>query len=713
MSLQAIQTPEGNFLYKYTPGLVEADRIAAQVNAFKNMAVNLRDQEQHWEASAKPKDEGLPNVEVGKPLVNGNVASHVDNTQYGIQEVGGKKVLTLFGNAQGHKQLFSSSQKPTARSRPSHEDTNGSSILASTGTPMVLREDRLPNQIFSTQIVATDTQDALPTARQTLKFGELFKPPSSLQPLAPPKHSKRAVSRESNITWTRDSSSDLGGKSGYTNEKLPTGSWLGYNSISLTQEPVSPESKRKRRDRALSTGETIADPPEKVKAAQASVKEDALFRGVYSSFAPCKDDSEALIPEDVRSEVWWQRYGDACFRDVFALDPNSNDVETTTSGMAVDDDQPDNEAFREVVDNYDPMLLETNTAHDSNLENKDVQSILEEISELLESLQSFQRIRNATLRPNMNQTASAQVLASTPTPGETKLYATSKTRLANLVTRLPPYVVAKTDGEQLSDLIVSRQILMEGKNYQGVMEEDQASRRAAGEALSNALGATAAARPATGSRPSQPALARKSTGQGYNSTARPIPSSQRQPLSSWQTPAQSYASSAQRPGYSQQSNYSRPLTASYRAGATPQTNGPASTYPQSPSQPQYQQRAQNYGTAQGYGGYGSSHPYNRNVSQPTPQYQQPVQRPGSGYYNGGTGQPAVPQAPMQRAPMRPQVGQPAHSPLGIGSPYAPPNNSRPITPSTPAQSNVQCPNGGAGSSPSANVVGVQAVNEVS
>lgn len=699
-ALQKVQSLEGNFLRKYTPELVEADRRSAEIEVFRRMAANLRAQEKAVQHSRPAEDTSASPSNSIKRMVNGDTGSEGDELRVNVSEICGKKVLTLYGNAQGHKQLFSSSQQALQQNEQVDEQNAASDARPLVEVSMPLREDKLPQQIYSSQIVSTDTQDALPKARQRLHFGELFKPPSSLKTLTPPKHPKHTTSRAAEISWTMEDSGSRAAKSGYAYEKLPTGAWLGYNSVSLPQEPISPEAKRKRRDRALSSGEPAVDQSLSLKVAQAQAKEDALFRGAYSSFAPCIDDSGALVPEEIRSEVWWHRYGDNSLYPADESDPELEPAEPTPEDVPLPATDMEEESFRKVVENYDPALLETEITRGHDPTEDDVDHLLQRISQLLESLLSFQRLRNATLRSSIGQSASTQDSPAVPTANEVKLYETSRTRLADLITKLPPYATAKLGGQQLSDLLVSRQILVDGRNYQGVMEEDQASRKAAAEALSNALGA-ANTRPTSGARASNTVNSRKPA-PAYN-TSRPTPSNSRQPLSSWQTPAQSGASSNHRPTYGQTPGYNRSLASGYRPGGT---SGTPTNYSQTPSQPQYQQKAQVYNSGPSYGaGYGATHQYGRNNATPLqagPQYQPNMQRPSSGGYYNGQSAPA-PQATMQspRAPVRPPNGHSAHSPMGAGSPYAPPpppsSSTRPITPSTPAHAAMSRPGSGAGS----------------
>lgn len=249
----------------------------------------------------------------------------------------------------------------------------------------------------------------------------------------------------------------------------------------------------------------------------------------------------------------------------------------------------------------------------------DVDQVLREISELLETLASHQRIRNTSLSSSNSVARTpispAPILASRigkpdePAEDEISTYHSLRRELVYLILKLPPYAVAKLDGDQLADLGVSKLIPFETKDVKGTLEEDHVARLAKYTAMQTAAGiasltrgnstsgqhynTTAQRTPAIG----QAANTRYGQSAQYNAIRPPQPQFQRSTSSSSQygTPV-----SVHRPSYGQQPNqYTRPPTAQQ---AYSQANGQHYYRSQQPS-----------------AGYSS---YAQQYSQQTPQTQQ-------------------------------------------------------------------------------------------
>lgn len=555
-------------------------------------------------------------------------------------------------------------------------------------TYMPLRENGLPHQIYSTAVEPSSITD---TESTKTTFRDVFQPPSKITPLDPPKTPAPALTRSSSITWTQNAySAETSKTQGYINEKLPTGMWLGYAGAISPQEPVSPEAKRKRRDRALSTGEAKLFDSEGIKAAQAQAQEDALFRSVYSSFAPCKDNSGSVIPEEVKHQIWWDKEGQEYFDQVFALDWVEDEVSNAQIMDLASPLDEEESLLKDAVEQFEPTSLEVSPMTDG----EEHAATIREVSELLETLHSCQRIRNCSLSAKplsgVIESSAVSQLAGTnfsPNATETNLYNQTKTRLACLVARLPPYVTAKLNGEQMADLNVSRRVPMTKTNYHGSMDEDQ-STRLAKVAAYNATKTTATPRAGVAGTPRAvaPSQANRSiTGLPpyvNNSIQRANPSYPPRPaaITNWQSSPAAYNSNMPR-GYGQQPNYARTPTYGW-AGQTAaqQANGTSAAYQSNPSQLLYRQHAQSFGMHS----VGSPSTQNGNYSTQNP-------RPNSG---GTPGQyqapPHFPQSP--RVPQIPQLQSLNQSPAQGVSPYVPPmanmasgnSNSRPQTPAVPA-----------------------------
>jgi hypothetical protein len=116
---------------------------------------------------------------------------------------------------------------------------------------------------------------------------------------------------------------------------------------------------------------------------------------------------------------------------------------------------------------------------------KEADEILDEVSDMIQTLSSYQRIRNLTLPNSQNRQSSDPVTGdmlanSGPQPSEDEqlTYNMLKAQLALIVKTLPPYAVAKLNGDQLDDLLISTKVEISTDNYRGVMEEDDAAMQA-------------------------------------------------------------------------------------------------------------------------------------------------------------------------------------------------------------------------------------------
>ena len=677
--------------WKYQPESLEPSRLGAQVKAFKRMLRNLMMQESDRGLiqSLRLKDE--------ESLAEAS-ASSISTLEDDVGAVAGKAVLTLFGNAQGqHKQLFSSFQKPL----PRHVWTNGPSTDATLQTPpealMPVRENGLPgNQIVSSRLVAVESNDAVPTTKQNLKFRDIFHAPSSLPKLSPPKPTPSTTLRNATITWTDNREDfDHARKNDYTTEKLPTGHWLGYDGISTEEEPVTAEIKRKRRDRALSSGEANAEPLERTRAALAWAKEDALFRRVYSSFAPSVDNSAALVPEETKNDIWWNRVGQPWLEQPPAVDPALEEMSVNPDQANEQIQANEEEDYTDVVENYEPPTMDATV--DESEKGEGLQPTLLRISELLESLQSYQRVRNSRLTPatRASATNNSEGLVAPASETEQEIYNQLRTELTRVAGKLPPYVLAKTDGTPLSTLVISKALLLESKDYQGTMDDDQATRLSAAAALNTSIGAASSTRTSSTVRPGSFSHSRAASGHlssgNQVQSARTPSAMNKPPLSNWQSPSQSYSPSLPRAPYNQPTGYNRTPLNQYTAGrpiATP-ANGIAGAYSHSPGQPLHQQRTQNISAP--WTGYASSANAHRNSSSGQAGYPPTIQRPSSSTYAApSAGATQTTAADARATPLGPMSGT-TQSPLQRGSPYAPPqapmvssasSTSRPETPVT-------------------------------
>ena len=593
-------------------------------------------------------------------------------------DVPGDNVLTLLANTQPPKQLFTSLCKPLVTSRP-------------------LDEPALPNGITTARVMPQHSIDE-EVEKPARTFKDVFAPPTSLPPLALPKQSRHTATRSSSVNWYNPAETEPKAKSskadGYTKQPLTTGQWLKYNVAPSPTQLASPETKRKQRDRALSVGESQAALSREALETHNQAKEDALFRSLYSNFAPSRDDSSALVPEQQKNRQWWDKYGETRYVEIVGIrDDGMQDTEETVANGIADEESIDEEQLERDIANWkmdDPLQeMQESSVQNHGVSQTEIEAddVLKEISDLLETLHSHQRIRNLTLpnnvRPTAGQNQQSTDVAGSPTQPSTAefdVYEMLKNQLTLIISNLPPYLLSKLDGDKLGALKISTRIRVESRNSKGILEESEASasaRRAATPSVASA-GATQApsAYPSRSSsylQASTPAQQYPRAGYGPSTAPRPAANSSylQNPQYSNRPASSNYSSGTPRPAYTGQGGYPAQAAA---AASTPRYN-----YGQQYSQ---QQSQSSYGSYQN--GY---RPYS-------------VQNVNSYNYNGqmAASQTRAPSTPAQTSPPAyrgpaSEYPQRAVPPQGYGYGSAQ-NNGRasPHSQSRPAFSN-QTPQG--------------------
>lgn len=391
-----------------------------------------------------------------------------------------RQVLTLFGSAPNARQLFSSFQQPT-ETRDKTESKP-------------LREWGLPNGISSTRIVPVHGS----TAKEEKKvptLGELFPQPATLVQLNPPRQSKHTATRSASVSWVNATETSNPSRTyrreSYSTQPLATGQWLKYNVPPSPSQLATPEAKRKQRDRALSFGEPQPTLPQETLDAHNQKKEDALFQSVYSSFAPSSDNTGATISQRTKERLWWDKFGQRKYEDLCnsTTTYEVGDDETGVRGVVeIDTDDQKIDPFKEAVDTWkpedNPVLLEE--AKRATTEppgtTQEVDEILKEISELLETLNSYQRVRNLSLSNNARATAGQSITVSgtptSPSSAEIDMYNVLKSQLSIMVSSLPPWALARIDGEKWCSLSVSSRLQVEGENFKGTVDDEELATRA-------------------------------------------------------------------------------------------------------------------------------------------------------------------------------------------------------------------------------------------
>ena len=627
---------------QYTVIDPEKNELSLKINAFKQLAHELIRKERAFNETLAAKAEDTisydSNHAFGSKLLT-NVTAKTGDT---------KVALTLYGNAPQPKQLFSSLQQATKVSGDNQD------------VVQALREAGLPNGITTTQIVPIQSTSSTDEKKRVQTLGELFPTPTTIPQLQPPKPSKIATTRSSTVGWYQPSAADLSPRGmSYSRQGISHGHWLDYTNAS----PAQNSTKKKTRDRALSLGGAKVPQMDAEPVESEAAKLDALFRSAYSGFAPTKDDAAAVVPEGVMNRIWWQRIGEKNFERLIENATILDEIDTTEPEIALAEvhDADETETFREAIEWYETQSNERSleAVVEKSAEEKDVEEILDGISELLETLNSYQRIRHLSLntRPaGLLSTVDTTTLGTPTKPSDSEIatYEILKSQLSLMIASLPPYAVAKLDSNQMAELCISTKIPIEVDNYKGVMEEDEVAAKAKAAALS-AASTSRVSQPASLPRASSTALygnqyARQAApvSQQYYGTQTPI----RPPVNNFQRPPSTAPAPfpAQRPAAAQAY---RP--ASYGNG-TP-------TYPHQNPRPLQQQytAAQTYTQHSPQPSQGYARPvgqYNQNVPQSAPQaprYPQAAYAQQSSNHNGmnyqysngaNTGRQPSPQKPM-------------------------------------------------------------------
>ena len=547
-------------------------------------------------------------------------------------ERGSQTVLTLHGGLSGGRQLFSSLKQPPS-------ENLDPSLFSNSPSDGAILEAALPNGISTTTIIPSHIPSGHEKEQEPPTLGDLCPMPSHFASLDPPKPSSQTTTRGNSVGWYKPGSpapyaKRTGTRESYNNQTISGGQWLSYN-VPPTTALQSTGEKRKQRDRALSTGEPnpelSAEDLERTRLLQEAHQQqrDAeLFKCVYSSFAPSYDNSASVVSQEMKSKLWWHKVGRYKYQDVSLPEDVAAFEETdygpyASNGAATEDEDS---AFKSAVDAFGDISDANLLAFQANqgipaaakTGDRDVDEILQDISELLETLNSYQRNRHMSLATT-TQTSAGQNKPLTelsgspanPSDAEVNIYNMLKDQLTVIIATLPPYAVAKLDGDQLSNLNVSTRIKIESVRHKGLIQDE--SSKQAQAPMNNVTTPAMPARTASGPRPAgyQPATATPAQRTSYPA-ARPGASAYF-PAGRQQAPSNSYNS------------YQTPQTAPAAA-----RHAYAAQYGSGPAPPQLSQYANGGRPPMLQNGYASHGPA---VPSPVPrslqQYQQPRPNPTS------------------------------------------------------------------------------------
>ncbi|KAK2671957.1 hypothetical protein RAB80_012036 [Fusarium oxysporum f. sp. vasinfectum] len=312
-----------------------------------------------------------------------------------------------------------------------------------------LRDMPLPQGMSLTHVMPTTPHE------RTQTLGDLFSSPKNLPPLQPPKQPKTQA-KGNVLDFYRPELTDTSKfrNASYFTTKLTAGCYLDYSNATPSSQTIT-----KQRERAQSLA------GKRPSTTELELHEmESLFRGAFSSFAPCKDDSGAVVPSSVAGRMWWQRSGHRSFQNMIEVEyyGGADSDEKAEKDEAMDIDE---KAIQEAIDSWDESVVDPSLEEALGTkradEEKEVDEILEEVSDMIETLDPVNGDMLATPGP-------------TPSEGEQATYEMLKAQLALIIKTLPPYAVAKLNGDQLEDLLISTKVQVQTDKYKGVMEEDEA-----------------------------------------------------------------------------------------------------------------------------------------------------------------------------------------------------------------------------------------------
>lgn len=669
-----VQTADAQVKELETAGASTDPNVFAKTIAFRSKAIELYRQELAYPNLPRPAS-AKPGLGQAQPQRDGSL------------------VLTTIGTAPTARPLFTSLPRDGAKS---------------------LAGASLPRGVNVTQITPDASIPGDKSGRH-LTLGELFPSPRNLPPLQPPKAPKTAT-KSNVLTFYHP---ELAGKSkhrsgSYFTQNISSGNWLDYSNATPTTH-----AKTKQRERAQSLAGV------KPSTSELEMSEmETLFRGAFSTFAPCKDDTAAIVSSGQVSRIWWQRVGRRSFaRMADAEEPEAESDDATAADAAVGI-EIDEDSVKEAIENWDECAIDPSLDHalgKKSDQDKEVDDLLEEVSDLIETLASYQRNRNLTLPTSQDRYSADPVngdmlrngnLSHQPSEEEMLTYDALKAQLSLIIQTLPPYAVARLNSDKLAELAVSTKIEIRSDEYRGVMEEDEPARlaRLAAQAAATTNQRQAHRTPSV----SSPYANHQYQGQ-FTPSVRPVGTGQHFP----QTPVRPQApnmyprapSSVPIPQPHQQVQ-PRPAPATqFRPMYAPQLAKAQGPYGHSnmphqfaatPTQPRMPQHNYNMGQQPGTPnrfpqGYPAGYQQHQQI-QPHPQHGQPSphpqhsphppppapmghpqQPPYSPYANGGqmprTISPQVPQAhPYSQSPTPPQQHQQIpRPPYGSPAPGMPPN----------------------------------------
>lgn len=473
------------------------------------------------------------------------------------------------------------------------------------GTPDAERVN-LPNGFELTDFAALGGDGKKQTDEKRL-FGTVFRPSSRLKALEPPRVSKNGVKGNTLqfIPYGSQIENNSPFKHDYRFAKLSTGAWLKYGGSGI------PDEQNRKRTRQLSAANDFKAALEANDVQQRNnLDADALYSSVYSSFAPSCDNSAATFSDKDRSRQWWRKYGEQKLSRILPVQESEDLADDASRRGEVHLDK-----LEEVVAEFEPD--QEDGYFPAQTEPEDVDDLLQQVSDMIETLSSYQT--NRSLDPLVSGSAPK------PSEPEVDVFEMLRTQLSIMVSILPPFAVAKLNGDQLEALNISTRLLVEPPDYPGTGQVNDSTLRR--QKIQQATSASSRTTTTPQLRPNY-AQAPVNTG-AYSSQAR------------------NYNSVPATAGYGMRAPYQKPNVA---RPTYPQTSYPSSAaaYATRPTIQQFQRPLQN-----GYGNYGGTP-----AQAHTPGY---VQRPGQPGYRPGP-QDAMANVPRSASPQKPIINGHTYQP---------------------------------------------------
>ncbi|CAI4217734.1 unnamed protein product [Parascedosporium putredinis] len=336
---------------------------------------------------------------------------------------------------------------------------------------------KLPSGIKSTVMISggDGVEKKLPV-KVPKTLGETLPAPKNRLPLMPTaaKQAQAKPNAKENVLgfqqpkphnpWTKWSNA-------YPNQVLSVGHYLDYTKATV-ESPI----KTKQRERAQSLA------GHKPSSTELEMSEmESLFRTAFQvsprpamTRVPLFHQLSPVVSGGSKRDRWRAR-----------LDGRGETIDKAIEAKPVEieiDPALIETVITELGDDAKMTVFEPPPATVKTAADQDVDDLLEEVHDLILTLSSFQHIRNITksvTSTNRLAVGETDMLTNSqlPSPSEDELatYETLKTLLQSIIRSLPPYAVAKLQGDQLNDLLVSTRVPIELEEYNGIMAEDEAA----------------------------------------------------------------------------------------------------------------------------------------------------------------------------------------------------------------------------------------------